>query len=349
MNTGSWAINSFFFLKKFLIQGFIYDENTGESLPGAHILLQQNHLGAASNESGYYQLLIPEGAQKIVVSFLGYEIATSDLNISAPGQLDFRLKSALELPEIIVREETSTQDSRISSEGEKIPLSKLESFPSIGATMDITRYLQLSPGVQTGGDGFGGLHVRGGNADQNLILLEEIPIYNPFHLFGVSSIFNGDVIQTARFSKSYFSPANDGRLSSVLQITIRDGHRYKTSINASAGLLGTHLVLETPILKNKGTLMLAAQRSHIGNILKKYSSAVKLDAENDGYFKPKFQDFYGKALITLGRSDRLIFNAYTGSDTHLDINRYDFDTSYQDQYRDEYYWGNIAAGVKWIH
>ena len=338
--------------KRFLIQGFIYDEQTGESLPGAHLLVLDNQMGSISNEDGYYQMWLPEGPGQFSVSYLGYQEKSSELMIQSAQQVDIRLKPSLDLPEIIVRERENLRQYPDEIEAGKLPLKQMEDFPSIGAAMDLARYLQFMPGVTTGGDGFGGIHVRGGNADQNLVLLDGIPIYNPFHLFGVSSIFNGDAIQKVDLVKSYFSPEYSGRLSSVLNVIVRDGHRNKTSVKASAGLLGTHAVLETPIFENKGTLMLAGQRSHAGSLLKDYSRRSRFNDGNNGHFKPQFWDFYGKLMLFPGPADKLIINLYAGSDTYLDINRYLYenpaDTGFYDQYRDEYYWGNQAGGIKWI-
>ncbi|MCB0666313.1 MAG: TonB-dependent receptor [Saprospiraceae bacterium] len=338
--------------KRFLIQGFIYDVHTGESLPGAHVVVNGNQIGTSSNEEGYFQLFVPQGIQIISVSYLGYQTLFFEKYFEEPMQKDFELDGTLDLPEIIVTENPEGNTGLATEEnGTPLPLSILNEVPSIGAEMDITRYLQLSEGVITGGDGLGGIHVRGGNADQNLILLEDIPIYNPFHLFGTGSIFNSNAVQEARFSKSFVEPDQDGRLSSVLQVNIRDGHRSKKRLDASASLLGSHLLVETPILGNRGTLMLAGQRSHSGSIIRSYSNNIRSIDDNDGFFQPKFWDFYAKTLINLERKDKIIINAYGGTNKHLDINRYlfeDVDTTFTDAYQDEYYWGNLAAGIKWI-
>ena len=341
--------------KKYLIQGFIYDQQTGESLPGAHLLETQNQMGAVSNDAGYFQLLVPEGRLQLAVSYIGYETDWIDQEVQGPLQMDIRLSGAVNLPEVVVNEQNleAAAPPYFHPNEQTIPLKTLDGLPSIGSSMDVMRYLQLNAGVVSGGDGLGGIHVRGGNADQNLILLEDIPIFNPYHLFGIGSIFNSYAVQKAEFNKSDFSAAYDGRLSSLLKVTIRDGHRTQRKLDASTGLLDTHILLETPIGKQKGTFMLAGQLSHAGGLIKAYTRRYRQRYDNDGYLQPNFWDVYGKSMIDLNRSNKLIINGYIGSNRHIDVNRYPFegalDTTYTDQYQDEFYWGNIAAGIKWLH
>lgn len=336
--------------KRFLISGYIFDKLTGESLPGAHVWVNNQARGTSCNNAGFFQLWLPEGRHECIISYLGYESQDLSLEMNANQTTSFSLNPSLDLPEIIVK-----ADPEISthSASDKIPLSQLQDFPSLGPAMDIGRYLQFMPGITTGGDGLGGLHVRGGNADQNLILLDDIPIYNPFHLFGISSVFNGFALQKADLSKSYFSPEYIGRLSSVLDITMRDGHRHNTTLNASLGLMGIQGTIETPILNKTGTLMLSGHKSLMGGLVRSYSSRQKTYADIDGYSRPDFWDFNGKMMLQLDPSNKLVLNTYIGGDNYRDLSTYllenPADTSFRDQYRDEYNWGNRASGLKWLH
>ncbi|MCB0689382.1 MAG: TonB-dependent receptor [Saprospiraceae bacterium] len=340
--------------KKFLLRGFVVDQESGESLPGAHILNDQNALGTISDVAGHFQLYLSEGPANIHLSYLGYHTKTLNLDMQNDQEINVSLSPSVDLPQVVVTNQiTNSNISDVKQDEENHILPYPNFLPSLGTSMDISRQLQLTAGIITGGDGFGGLHVRGGNADQNLILLEDIPIFNAFHLFGVSSIFNGDVIQKVKLSKNYFSPSLEGRLSSALEVTIRDGHRSKPHLSISTGPFSSQAVLETPILKKKGTIMLAGQRSHLGRLVRDYSTRYRGDADNDGYFKPLFYDLYGKVFYKLGQRDKLILNFYHGADKHLDINQYAFDdgydTTYLDQYQDEYQWGNTVGGIKWLH
>ena len=337
--------------KRFLISGYIFDTLTGESLPGAHVWIHSQARGTSTNDAGFYQLWLPEGKHNCTITYLGYKPQNLFLEMNANQSTNFSLNPSLDLPEVIVEADEAELSSHSASD--KIPLSQMQNLPSLGAAMDIARFLQFMPGITTGGDGLGGLHVRGGNADQNLVLLDDIPIYNPFHLFGISSVFNGYALQKADLSKSYFSPEHIGRLSSVLDVTMRDGHRHNTTLNASLGLLGIQGALETPIFNQVGTLMISGQKSLMGGLVRSYSSRQKSYADIDGYSRPDFWDFNAKMMLQLTPSNKLILNTYIGADSYRDLSTYHLqnpaDTSFRDQYRDEYNWGNWASGLKWLH
>jgi hypothetical protein len=340
--------------KKFSCSGYIYDEETGESLPGAHLILSYQSKGWIANDEGYFQLLLPEGKVAIEISYLGYQLKKLELEVTRNTTMDFYLQGSLDLPEVVVHDIFSNSASSMSMNGDvQIPTKALAGYPSLGYSMDVSRYLQLEPGVSTGGDGFGGMHVRGGGADQNLVLLDDIPIYNPFHMLGVTSIFNGDAIQQATFSKDYFAPKYSGRLSSVLSLRMRDGNRDSTVVNAGVSALDAHAMLEMPVAAGKGTIMLAGQRSHAGDLVRLYSKNQKAISDNQGFLLPKYRDYYAKALLDLSPRDKLILNFYMGSDDFTDVDDLRFDNAddTQDvhQYRDEYQWGNLAMGLRWLH
>jgi len=339
--------------KKHLYHGYIYDKTTGESLPGAHLSFPSKSKGSVSNNEGYFQIFLPEGQSQVQISYLGYQQLLLEIDAHKTSQLDVYLIPALDLPQVTVSDSLRPDSRNIQSTIEQeIPLRNLTSLPSLSTSMDVSRYLQFVAGVSSGSDGFGGMHVRGGGSDQNLILLDDIPIYNPFHMLGTNSIFNGDAIQQIKLSKSFFPGQYGGRLSSVLNVRMRDGHRDKTTLNAGMSVLSAHAVVEMPILRKKGTLMLAGQRSHAGNVIRNYSSRGKASQDSDGYFQPKFRDFYGKAMFNLSTTDKIILNFYTGTDAFTDVDTYlfyDIDTTYRSSFRDEYNWGNAAGAVRWQH
>ncbi len=339
--------------KRHLCQGYIIDAETGEVLPGAHLSLPYRSSGVVSNNEGYYQMSLPVGKVKIEISYLGYESHYLELEMVKDVRYDIRLKPTLDLPEIIVSElDPGTNAQSDPADQENIAMRDLPILPGLGASMDVARYLSFLPGVSSGSDGFGGIHVRGGGADQNLFLLDDIPIYNPFHMLGASSIFNTDAIQSVDFSKGFFNPEHGGRLSSVLNVRMRDGHRNHSSIAAGISALSAHAVLEMPILKKKGTIMVAGQRSHAGSAIRAYSRKRKEDREIDGYFQPQFRDIYAKAFLDLDQSNKIIANFYAGGDNFTDTEAYDFaaeDTLFSLASRDQYKWGNLSGGIRWLH
>ena len=339
--------------KKYSLHGYIYDAKSGESLPGAHIILPYRRDGIATNGEGFYQLTLPEGVHRITITYLGYQPKYLDLDATVDKRYDFRLIPSLDLPQIIVDEESAKRQENSDAEeiNKQLPLDKLSTFPGLGSSMDLTRYLQFVPGVSSGSDGFGGIHVRGGGSDQNLFLLDGIPVYNPFHMLGASSIFNAAALQQVTLSKNYFHAGQGERLSSNLDIRMRDGHREKTTLSAGLSLLGSHAILETPLFKKRGTLMVAGQMSHAGDLIRHYSARLKTSRDLEGYFHPKFRDFYAKAFLEIDKTNKLIFNFYQGNDRFTETETYEFtsDTTYASSSRDQYRWGNTVAGVRWLH
>ena len=339
--------------EKYWYRGYIYDAQSGESLPGAHLSIQTSSQGTIANDEGYYQILLPKGTRVVQVSYLGYKVENLRLEVEDHRHQDVFLKPSVDLPVVTVTD--SLREDLVYSpvgSGYSVPDSRLSQFPSLSYAMDITRYLQLIPGVSTGGDGFGGLHLRGGGSDHNLVLLDGIPIYNSLHMLGATSIFNGDAIQKVDLSKNYFSPKHSGRLSSVLNVRMRDGNRDSIVVNAGLSVLEAHGVLEMPILSGSGTMMLAAQRSHIGDFVRRYSKKQKSYADINGFFQPQYHDYYAKALLDISKEDKLIFNFYLGSDEFIDIDELQFGMGAEstiNQFRDEYLWGNLAAGIRWLH
>ncbi|NND34197.1 MAG: TonB-dependent receptor, partial [Saprospiraceae bacterium] len=340
--------------EKFWYQGFIFDAASGESLPGAHLELPQSAKGWVANEEGNYQILLSRGKHELRVSYLGYQIKILELDVRSNQHLDIELEGSLELPLVTVTDSLTPASYEVPV-GAPLTIEdeKLHQFPSLGHAMDVSRYLQFMPGVSTGADGFGGIHIRGGGSDHNMVLLDDIPIYNPLHMLGMTSIFNGDAIQQITLSKNYFPPKYSGRLSSVLNVRMRDGNRENLVITGGVSALSTHGVLETPILSGKGTLMVAGQKSHIRDLVRNYSMKQKASIEVDGFFQPGYSDFYTKTLIDLSERDKLIINFYTGSDIFIDVDGFSFEnddgSSDRDEFRDEYSWGNLAGGVRWLH
>ncbi len=339
--------------KKLLCHGFVFDDVTGESLPGAHISVPNRARGTVSNDEGYFQILLPIGPIEILVSYLGYESLPLKETLEEDLQINIRLKPSLELPEIVVNEATTTAGLQVEPAGnQNLPLSELSNLPGLGAGMDVFRYFQFIAGISAGSDGFGGIHVRGGGSDQNLFLLDDIPIYNPMHMLGAASIFNSSAIQSINVSKGFFNANEGGRLSSVVRVRLRDGDREKVSATAGLSGLSSHAVLEFPILQKKGTFMIGGQRSHAGQFIRKYSQRQKDENGVEGYFQPGFQDIYAKTFIELGRRDKVVANFYAGSDDLIDTEAFDFtaqDTLFRLSSRDQYNWGNLSTGMRWLH
>ena len=340
-------------VKHFLIQGYVRDSLTHENLPGAHIYLPVLGVGTTTNGQGYFQMMLPEGPQNLRISYLGYQTQTQNLSVDTILFLEAFLSQRIDLPAILVTDSTRAAHQTFNPEYDPTMLrAPLSGFPSLGSSLDLVRYLQFSPGVSTGADGFGGLHVRGGGSGQNLFLLDDTPIYNPFHMLGTISMFHQDVMQDARFYSGTFSAEYGDKAASVLDIRMRDGDRKKAHLNGSIGLLSSHLIIETPLFNKTGSLMIAGQRSHAGSLIKGYSKEQKRLGENEGYSTLNFVDIYLKSSIQLSQKDRIVLNGYWGRDFFSEVDRFQDifpDTTFKDQYQDDFQWGNLAASIKWHH
>ena len=223
----------------------------------------------------------------------------------------------------------------------------------------------MLPGVQSGADGFGGLHVRGGNSDQNLILLDDVPVYNPSHTFGLFSIFNPDLAKSVKFYKSGFPARYDGRISSVLDVRTREGNDQNFSSELSVGVMATKGIVEVPLWRGKGGLLLAGRRTHINSWLIPLTSTLKKEEGIEGEMNYKFSDFNIKAHYSIGQKDKVYLSYYSGSDEFLDKEETepeemlveggdggefpDFGFTTEETRNFNTDWGNNISSLRWNH
>ncbi|HET6560060.1 MAG TPA: TonB-dependent receptor, partial [Prolixibacteraceae bacterium] len=213
------------FSQSFTIRGFVSDQSNGERLLNANVYEQKIQRGTITNNFGFYSLTFPAGKYSIACSFVGYQSQTVSINLRRDTIIDFKLLQRADLEEVTVigqkveSQLTSTQMSRV-----EVSMDKVQSLPAFLGEADVIKTLQLLPGVQSGSEGTSGLYVRGGGPDQNLMLLDDVPVYNAEHLFGFFSVFNPDAIKSVSFFKGGFPARYGGRLSSVLDIRMKDGN-----------------------------------------------------------------------------------------------------------------------------
>ena len=336
--------------KKNTLFGYVYDAETRESLPGAHLLIRDLLTGTTTNEQGYFHLKLPSDTIRMQVSFLGYRTTTLAIQINQDKRKDIYLHPSLDLPLVMVRQEPQ-QDAKSNNKYNSTTLGRAEAnaLPSLGTGMNVARSLQFVPGISSGSDGFDGMHVRGGGADQNLFLLDDIPIYNPFHMLGTTSIFHGDAIQAVNLEKSYFPINRGGRLSSVMNVTMRDGRQDKPSVKMGVSLLSAQGMVETPIGQNH-SIMIAAERSLAGELVRNYTRRKKRDLDAEGYFLPLYHDIYSKVHLNLNNKNKFTITFYHGADEFREREDYAFSYDQMNNEiftRDEYFWGNTAMGFRW--
>ncbi|MBX5439109.1 MAG: TonB-dependent receptor plug domain-containing protein, partial [Thermoflavifilum sp.] len=254
------------------ISGYVRDSLTGESLIGAMVQVQHPAVQATSNHYGFYSLSLPVGRYVLYVIAPGYQVDSFVVVLMHDFSFDVYLKPLHYVAQevtIVSRAHDqikSTEVSRIS-----LPIQEVKSLPVIAGEVDVLKTLQMLPGVQAS-EGNTGLYVRGGNADQNLILLDEAPVYNTGHLFGFFSIFNADAIKNVTLIKGGIPANYGGRLSSVIDISMKDGNNQQLHGEGGIGLIASRISLEGPIQRNKSSFMLAARRTYVDVLVKPFVS-----------------------------------------------------------------------------
>lgn len=349
--------------QSFTISGFIDDLETGEKLLFANIFDKKSGRGTSANEYGFFNLTLEEGKVELVISYTGYNHRTQHINLRKDRKLNFSLKPNLTLQEIIVTpfltDDMSTTEPLSSDD---IPILHMKKFSTIGGEADLFRIVESQPGVQSGADGIGGLHVRGGSADQNLILMDGVPIYNPAHSLGIFSVFNSEAIQSAQLYKGAFPARYGGRLSSVLDVHTREGNKKKWSGSAKASLIASTARIEGPIIKDKASILITARRTFLDEFIKKETAKAKSKDEYftdlygvplEGFSKYSFYDLNAKLNFNISEKDKFFFSYYTGGDMFQDedyINDSPQDGYlYSDAEIQHYNWGNQIGVFRWNH
>ena len=324
-------------LKSVTISGFIRDAKTGETLTGAIVYPKEMPtIGITSNSYGYFSLTLPVGKYSLIVQFLGYKTKIIPLDLKENMKISFDMEEeSIALKEITITGEKNNNNVVQSELISKIDVKEIQNIPVILGEKDILKTIQLLPGVTPAGEGNAGFYVRGGGVDQNLILLDEAPVYNPSHLLGFFSTFNSDAIKDITLYKGGFPAEYGGRLSSVVDIKMNDGNNKEYHVSGGIGLIASRLSIEGPIVKNKGSFMIAARRTYADLFLKLLSrnGPDSIASKSTLYF----YDLNMKANYQLTEKDRLYFSCYLGRD--------DFNLGGTVGLN----WGNVTATARWNH
>jgi outer membrane receptor for ferrienterochelin and colicin len=322
----------------FNVSGKITDEN-GEPLIGATVFDSLTQKGVEVNNYGFYSIYLSNNSRVLTYSFVGCQKKTVVLDNHKDTVIIVQLKPS-ELTEIVVRDQKSIENTKISSI--TLPIEQIKKIPAIGGETDIIKALGLTPGVSNGTEGSAGLFVRGGTPDQNLILLDEATVYNPNHLFGLLSVFNPDAVKNVELIKGGFPARYGGRLSSILDITMKEGSLNKKKTEFGIGVVASRLTLERPIIKNKMSLLLSARTSYLGLIFLpqyfKYKSGQATE-----YFNYFLYDLNIKLSYKIGEKNQIYLSLYTGNDelaSFDNIRIYSEEKKYID-------WGNVTATLRY--
>jgi len=336
------------------VSGYVFDANNGEVLIGCSIYDPVNKIGVTSNVYGFFSLTVPnDSSNSIVFSFIGYESQKIDLSVLQNKQNIRLVPAQNELAEVVISG-SHTNDKVISNKMSMIKLNtkEINSIPAIGGEVDVLKAITLLPGVKQGVDGSSGFYVRGGGPDQNLILLDGVPLYNPYHLWGFLSTFNSDAINNIEITKGAFPARYGGRLSSVLDITTKDGNNQKWQKDITIGLLSAKASVSGPLIKDKSSIMISARRTYADLIvvpILMMQNSYKDAKTKQGY---NFTDFNLKYNYKLTENNKLFVSGFYSKD------KYYYENKVEDKYeeattsentQENQGWGNIVGSVRWNH
>ena len=287
---------------KSTLSGTISDGQTGETLIGATVTIKSTGRGVSTNAYGYYSLSVPKGEYEVLFSFIGYKTESKTIDLNEDVKLDLELSpSSVELEEAVVEGTSEARKNVESVEMSTVNMSMetIKKIPAFMGEVDVIKAIQLLPGVQTVGEGGSGFYVRGGAVDQNLILLDEATVYNASHLLGFFSVFNSDAIKDVQLYKGGIPARYGGRLSSVLDIRMKEGNAKEFTGSGGIGTVASRLTLQGPIKKDKGAFLVSGRRTYVDLFLKLSPEEALQDS------RLYFYDFNAKANYKLGENDRL--------------------------------------------
>jgi hypothetical protein len=291
------------------VSGYVRDDNTGEVLLFANVFVKELNTGVTTNAYGFYSLKVPDGSYTLQYSYVGYETVTKKVELKSNLVIDVSLPvKATSLKEVLITAKSSADPVKSLEMGAvKLDVKQLQSVPVLLGEKDILKSIQMLPGVSPSSEGSSSYFVRGGEADQNHILLDEAPVYNASHLMGFFSVFNSDAIKDVKLYKGGIPANYGGRVSSVLDIRMRDGNSREWGVTGGIGLISSRLTVEGPIVKDKSSIIISGRRTYADMALK----AVSDLADSLTFY---FYDFNLKANYILGAKDRLYLSGYTGRD-----------------------------------
>ncbi len=340
------AVNVFAQSEKFTIGGYVKEEASGEISIGALVYLQKKNsdekrMGIATNQYGYYSITLEKGIYQLTVSYIGFEDYSREIKLDKDVHLNILIREkGIMKQEVEIIGTKPDQNVKSTDMGVmKVDMATVKALPAFMGETDILKTIQLLPGVQSAGEGNSGFYVRGGGQDQNLVLLDEATVYNTGHLFGFFSIFNGDAIRNVELIKGNMPAQYGGRLSSVLDISMKEGNNQEFHGEGGIGLISSRLTLEGPLKKNISSFMVSARRTYIDVLTKPF---IKGAFKGSGYY---FYDVNMKANYRFSDRDRLFLSGYFGRDVFSYSNTENSNSAF----KVDIPWGNATTTLRWNH
>lgn len=341
------------FAQRYTVSGYITDKASGETLISATVFDGSSTKGATSNNFGYYSLTLPVGNVLLEYSYIGYKTFKQEFILQGDTVLNIVLDQDNLLEEVTVigtRKESWVRGTQMSKV--EVPIELIKNIPTLLGENDLIKALQLLPGVQSGTEGSAGLYVRGGGPDENLLLLDGVPLYNVNHLMGFFSVFNSDAIKNVTLYKGAFPARFGGRLSSVVDVQMKDGDNKKMRGTASIGLIASKVQLEGPIINEKTTFNVSLRRTYLDVLAQPIIKLAQSDNNGGisgaGYY---FYDMNAKFTHTLSNKDKLYLSTYLGNDAIYMKSKKgytsggNFETN--EHTKINWDWGNAIAALRW--
>lgn len=347
LSTLLWiVVGEVFSQQRITISGFVHEQHSREQLPGVNVYISGTSYSAVTNNYGFYSLTVPSSDSAVVsYSFVGYKREERRVSLRKNAELDVYLSSMNDLKEVVVKADREEDISRSAQMSQiDIPIQQIKKIPAFFGEKDVLKVLQLMPGVQKGTEGQTGLYVRGGGPDQNLIILDDAVVYNANHLFGFFSVFNSDAIKSVELTKGGFPARYGGRLSSVVEMNMKEGSKDRLHGEGGIGLLSSRLTLEGPIRKEKSSFLISARRTYVDVLatpIINRSQKGQQDRSTPGYY---FYDLNAKINFDAGPKDKLYLSGYFGRDKFY---LHEKGTYYQSNSGLD--WGNATGTFRWNH
>src|SRR6218665_2877027 len=315
--------------KQNTLSGYVKDAASGEDLIGATIYVKEISAGTNTNTYGFYSLSLPEGVYRLTVSYLGYAAQETEVNLKGNQEMNFRLREqAVQVKEVEVKGERADNNvSHVQMSVNRLNMNQVKKIPSLLGETDILKAAQMLPGVLSVGEGNSSLFVRGGGGDQNLILMDEAPVYDPTHVFGLFSIFNADIVKDAELYKGGIPSRFGGRLSSVFARHSKEGNSEKFSVTGGISSLAARLMLEGPVVKSKGSFIVSGRTSLLSPFV--LGSPKEMDMS--------YYDLNSKLNWKSSNKNRCFLSLYSGRD------------SYGIKEFATFKWGNTTGTFRWNH
>ncbi len=337
------------FSQNYTISGYVEDAETGEKMISAYVFDNNSGKGTVTNTYGFYSLTLPKDTIDLKASFIGYTSILKKFYLNKNVTINFKLESSNQLKEIeITGEKVEKIEERTQMSKVEVPIMQIKTLPALFGEVDVLKTLQLLPGVQSGTEGASGLYVRGGSPDQNLVLLDNVPVYNVSHILGIFSVFNADALKNVSITKGGFPARYGGRLSSILEINMKDGNMKEYHGNGSIGIITSKLMVEGPIKKNKSSFIVSGRRTYADILLRPLIRAANRAEGNNGKvgLDMYFYDLNAKANYIINDKNRVYLSFYSGRDV--------FGSSYESPNNDHIStfagginWGNIITALRW--